>query len=384
MSKEPDDELVNFADEPGTVQCMEAFDDMTWDASESPRSTGDKLEVADGPPHWTQTPEKIATFTIFTNERYYKQKDEAEIFEILFKAFENCFRDSLGVLQRPKSLQDLLDDLKKKTGYEIISVTRIQNKYTLGMQNSMKRIYGIKNSKIVYHGTTSTAVLDIIESGLKSAAGQRGVHGKGVYGTTDIWLAGSYAPPNKDMTQVVLVVDMLDGECREGSENLVNFGRNPQNGKPYVMCKDPSGKIFVAGYDSLVRPQYAVQMRFDFTMLPWFMQKTPAAIHPLRYYVKHWHPDVSNQIHAQCLLIKNQALAMPGAGGAGAGGAGAGGAGAGGAGAGGAGAGGAGAGGAGAAAAAQAAASSSAAGGVFRPPKPTPPKPYSWEIEKWI
>ena len=142
---------------------------------------------------------------------------------------KDAFAPLLPAISDPKydfdSISSIVDEVKRKSNYEVRSVTRIQNLTRLSMHNAFARCYDVHERKIVYHGTSSAHAASIAKTGFRGGASNRALYGKGIYTSGSVWEALAYAAPKDDSDeQTFLVVELLAWPCAVGEQDQVDFG----------------------------------------------------------------------------------------------------------------------------------------------------------------
>lgn len=120
----------------------------------------------------------------------------------------------------------MIEEVEKKTGYRLDTVTRTQNTPHFEMWRQFGKSYGIRNETTAFHGTTEANAKCIHTIGFKGAASRRCKYGKGIYLTTDIWESLAYAEPivqpDGSESQVVVVGQIWKGASAIGTEGQVS------------------------------------------------------------------------------------------------------------------------------------------------------------------
>ena len=158
------------------------------------------------------------------------------------------------------SLATVLARVRQACNYEIVGVWRVQNIPRAGMHGSFKQIYATGRARTVYHGTTPQNALHINRVGFRGSCCQRAKWGKGIYAAADVWQALAYAEPAADMTQTVLVVQLLEGPTRVGSPNLSDFGLDAL-GRQVLTTTDPAHTVFCASHGDQLLSSYRIEAR---------------------------------------------------------------------------------------------------------------------------
>jgi len=172
-----------------------------------------------------------------------------------------AFGRTLG-FDPPRALRALLAELARRSNYEILSVTRLQNPARHAMHRHFARVYDVDKPRRVYHGTTPARAAAIARHGFRTAASQRAKFGKGIYTAADPWEALAYAEPDPaSLVQSLLVADLLQGPTSVGAPELADFGVDEQ-GTPITTTTNAEATIFCAAYEDQLYAHYLVTARF--------------------------------------------------------------------------------------------------------------------------
>lgn len=203
-------------------------------------------------------------------------------------------------LMDPSLMQggQVLDRIRERTAYTITGINSLQNAPRAGMWDAFQKVYKVEEMRTVYHGTNASAAKIICEDGFRGACSRRGLYGNGIYTSSNIFEALTYAEPSVDGTQTFLVVDLLQGPTVRGALNMVDFGTN-EHGKKILTTTCPKNTIFCASHEDQLLVSYRVTCRVDPTIDP-----SPIQIATVQYY----HPAVWRQI----VLQRKAASGVPG------------------------------------------------------------------------
>ena len=188
------------------------------------------------------------------------------------------------------TLTELIEEVVKKSNYEITRVTRTRNRRRTKMHEIFKDLYEIQNDRMTFHGTSRENADSITKKGFRGAVCQRAKFGKGIYTSSDVWEALAYAEPAEgDLLQTVLAVKLLQGPTTIGRQDMADFGTD-EHGNEILTVTNPEGTIFCAAYDVQLLATYRISVRH----LPG--RKHTPAIHNL---VRIYHPTIWNRIKGQ-------------------------------------------------------------------------------------
>jgi len=155
--------------------------------------------------------------------------------------------------------------LKMVSNYEIISIHSVQNTNLKAMHDTFNVVHQIGKPRTVYHGSTGKSIANIAKTGFRGSACSRSKHGRGIYTSSNLWEALSYAEPEKDtLYQSVIVTDLLQGPTIMGTQDLVEFGFNSAN-QEILTSTNAENTIFCAARESQLLTKYIIVFKFDQT-----------------------------------------------------------------------------------------------------------------------
>ena len=159
--------------------------------------------------------------------------------------------------------EDLFRDMVHLANYKVVQVVRIQNQKRYQLWAAHIDAYEIEMADTVkvYHGTTGPAAQSICNTGFRGGFCKRGMFGKGVYSTRNVWEALAYAAPDELGNQTFLVAYLARGPTALGSIDQTDFGMTPE-GKEINTLTSPSGTILCAQYENQLMVGYRVTLNY--------------------------------------------------------------------------------------------------------------------------
>jgi Poly(ADP-ribose) polymerase catalytic domain/WWE domain len=125
---------------------------------------------------------------------------------------------------------------------------------------------GCPEEKWLFHGTTTTAVDQILDHGFnRSFAGHNGAtYGKGSYFARDASYSCRYAVPDSSGIQHVFMCRMVVGDWCSGSQDQLTPNSKPGGGLYDSTVDDIADpEIFVSYHDAQVYPEYLLSLRLQ-------------------------------------------------------------------------------------------------------------------------
>jgi hypothetical protein len=196
-----------------------------------------------------------SSFTVFNT---YVSEHETELCGVLGNTFE-C----LGYQTKTdtRTSEELILELQDHTNYAVEQVVRVMNKAQYSMHKALAQTYNVHTTRRTYHGTTFTASTAITNTGFKSAACERALYGKGVYSSTDPWVALGFATPFQHTRQVFFVVEYLQGPSAPGYQDQVDFGLDSQ-GQEILTLTNPDESILCASRENQLLATHRITVRY--------------------------------------------------------------------------------------------------------------------------
>lgn len=181
----------------------------------------------------------------------------AEVRTVLAEAFSSCISFNVA-----SSANDVANQILDKSNFEVVKVSRVQNRKCSSMHAHFALMYDIKSMRTVYHGTTETSGISIANRGFRGAASSRARWGMGIYASNNPWEALAYAEPDlKTNKQILLVNDLSQGPTVLGQDGMKDFGSD-KDGNDYLTATNPENTIFCASMGSQLLCKYIVEMRY--------------------------------------------------------------------------------------------------------------------------
>jgi hypothetical protein len=195
------------------------------------------------------------SFTVFNT---HASEHEAELCGVLGNTFE-C----LGYQTKTdtRTSEQLILELQDHTNYAVEQVVRVMNKAQYSMHKALAQTYNVHTTRRTYHGTTFTSSTAITNTGFKSAACERALYGKGVYSSTDPWVALGFATPFQHTRQVFFVVEYLQGPSAPGYQDQVDFGLDSQ-GQEVLTLTNPDESILCASRENQLLATHRITVRY--------------------------------------------------------------------------------------------------------------------------
>ena len=187
---------------------------------------------------------------------------EQEVTGILKNAFDSVLPPISHPMYNFDTTLSIVEEVKRRTNYEVSSITRIQNLTRLNMHDAFAKYYQVSDKITVYHGTSSSYATLIAKTGFRGAPSRRTKYGSGIYTSGSVFEALAYAhPSDENDEQTLLVVDLLKGPCAVGEKDKVDFGYN-HNNQQILTLTNPESTIFCASHGDQLLATYLVRVRF--------------------------------------------------------------------------------------------------------------------------
>lgn len=281
-----DDAIANPSHDPSQLPF---FDMDDWQASVRARADDYALEfVSPSPMTSTWEGDGQQEIVLYDMAHTSGTTPDAYVHECS-KILEDCFFPQQGL-----GMRQALERLTMEYGYEVVRILRVQDFRRRQMYETFRQVYGVLNQVQVFHGTSATKAASIARRGVRAAAGVRSRFGRGIYATTKVWEALTYAEPDLDneMQQEFLVCSMVVGPCKVGVADEVDFGEDV-HGHEILNTTNVEQTFYCAKYESQVCVDYRVQTR---------MSRKPSVV---------W-AEVLRRRHMYHELVKSAILAQAG------------------------------------------------------------------------
>lgn len=173
-----------------------------------------------------------------------------------------------------------LSTFESISGYQVTSLVTVYNKERQEMFHCFGKIYDIKSTELVFHGTSKASAQNIKESGFRGATAERSVYGKGVYSTTDLYIAAQYATPDLQGEQAIIMANIFLGPITQGRKDMTDFGTDAQTGKEILTTTNDTGNIFCSKFENALYADAVVTIRHRLEPPTEMHQKTFPRLHP--------------------------------------------------------------------------------------------------------
>lgn len=244
----------------------EHTDDLPTDSSDNTdqNPSPKELEVVPGRPFWCPMNGSRYNEVLLYCKSSTPKLDmlvEQEVTCILKNAFETVLPPISHPMYNFDTTLSIAEEVKRRTNYEISSITRIQNLTRLNMQNAFGHHYNVTDKKTVYHGTSSAYATLIAKTGFRGGPSKRSKFGSGIYTSKYVFEALAYSEPDEENDeQTFLVVELLTGPCAVGQQNQVDFGYNDHD-QQILTLTNPENTIFCASHGDQLLATYFVRVR---------------------------------------------------------------------------------------------------------------------------
>ena len=138
-----------------------------------------------------------------------------EVLSVLFASFP-FLAEHIEKISYGRCVETAMAAFTTLTNHDIVDITRIDSTLRTNLFYSYRQIYGIKDARIVFHGTSEENAMRICKQGFKCSLGQRAKFGFGVYTAKKAFEALSYATPDKNLNQTLLVTVLSQGPTTVG------------------------------------------------------------------------------------------------------------------------------------------------------------------------
>ncbi|XP_019334986.1 uncharacterized protein LOC102561087 [Alligator mississippiensis] len=151
-------------------------------------------------------------------------------------------------------------------GFSILKIERVQNKF-LWVSYCWKRSWmvtknppGVRNERILYHGTQPENCCSIQEIGFKSTCRKVGLYGQGLYFGVDASLSVFYAKPDSSGHRFVFQARVLTGQFTRGEEKMALPPQKPDGSGRYDSVANLASRptVFVTFFDDHAYPEYLI------------------------------------------------------------------------------------------------------------------------------
>lgn len=186
-----------------------------------------------------------------------------EVLSVLFASFPFLV-EHIEKISYSRCVETAMTYFSTLTNHDIVDITRIDSTLRTNLFYSYRQIYGIKDARIVFHGTSEENAMRICKQGFKCSLGQRAKFGFGVYTAKSAFEALSYATPDKHLNQTLLVTVLSQGPTTIGVRNLSDFGCDAM-GKDILTVTNPEETIFCASDAAQLLVPYRIRVRYNYT-----------------------------------------------------------------------------------------------------------------------
>ena len=239
---------------------------------------------------------------------YFSKNSAHEACRIISVACKTCID---GIEFKGSDEMEICDNtfshLKIVSNYEVVSIERVQNTNLELLHDTFNAVHQIGKPRTVYHGSTKMSIENIAKTGFRGSTCSRSKHGRGIYSSSNIWEALSYAEPEKDtLYQNVIVADLLQGPTIMGTPNLKEFGFNSAN-QEILTSTNAENTIFCAARESQLLTKYIIVFKFDQTSVHGEGQKNLIKF----YNMAIWALIKKNQIISSAWSASNVVVTLP-------------------------------------------------------------------------